>query len=260
MVQQRPAAAVSGPAQHPEQPDAAAGQLDRAGRHDGRLRRRRRWRTRWTAPARSRRPTAAPGSCTVDRLRAGVQLHQVGVVDDRPAVLVAVPDARGRRGTCRGSAGRCRTSRRSVSSRRPGRTRPGRGCRRPPGADLVALEERLLAQHRGAAAQRTSRRDEGRAGPCVDVLPVEPGDLVVLAVGVVVAAAGCGRARRRRSASARRSTAAAWPAGCAPAAPAAPAPPGRRSAPSTPQFQERLSLVAVPVVLAVGLVVLAARR
>ena len=70
----------------------------------------------------------------------------------------------------------------------------------PPSVTGPPGEEVPLAQHRvrraaGAAGAAWSRA--GRRVPSSQV-PVEPRDLVVLAVGVVVAAAGCGRTRRRR--------------------------------------------------------------
>ena len=59
-----------------------------------------------------------------------------------------------------------------------------------------------------------TRRDEVVQG-LVDRVPVEPRDLVVLAVGVVVAALACGRSRRRRAASARPARATGSRGSCA---------------------------------------------
>ena len=154
------------------------------------------------------------------RLVVGVEEQVEAVVDDRLAAVVGRRDAPCRSGTRRacGANPLCQSSSvislavrlepadvADVRCRGPGGPWNQRR-RRKTGCSLAELDH---------AARRT------RSSPSSDVLPVEPGDLVVLAVGVVVAAAACGRSRRRRAASARPARGTASSGSCAAAARAA---------------------------------------
>ena len=92
-----------------------------------------------------------------------------------------------------------------------------------------------LAQRRQPLPQCDQPGDEVRQGE-IGPSPVDPGDLVVLAVGVVVAALRCGRVRRRRPASACPVRAAGWPAARAAGGPRSALIAGSVVAPSTPQL------------------------
>ena len=122
-------------------------------------------------------------------------------------------------------------------------------------ADRPALEPAAAAEHR-MVVRRADQAAHELEQAVVGGLPVEPGDLVVLAVGVVVAAAACGRSRRRRSSIGTpcESSSVARKLRFCRARSAMIS--GSSVGPSTPQFQERLCVLAVAVLLAVGLVVL----
>ena len=78
------------------------------------------------------------------------------------------------------------------------------------------------AKQRVCPAQRDQPTGElEQLAPSRVQIPIEPADLVVLAVGVVVAALRAARSRRPPAASARPARRTAWPAGCASAARAA---------------------------------------
>ena len=131
-----------------------------------------------------------------------------------------------------------RSSRRR-SSRVPtgaARSRPWRAA--PRRVPLRNVSRR--SQSRDRRRSISSRTNSIRRRVALGEAPVEPGDLVVLAIGVVVAALRAGRTRRRPAASARPATGTASRAGCAPAARAARVRPGSSVGPSTPQFQLRL--------------------
>ncbi len=79
--------------------------------------------------------------------------------------------------------------------------------------ELPPLQDRLLLPDAGALADEVQEL----LLPLVQ-LPVQPGQLVVLAVGVVVPALGVRQARRRRRSSTRPRSAGAWRSGSASAA------------------------------------------
>ena len=111
----------------------------------------------------------------------------------------------------------------------------------PPGTRIVRPWKNRRRRNVGCVApERDERATVKVSRSSSSVRPVDPGDLVVLAVGVVVAAAACGRARRRAAASARPGSATAWPGSCAAAGPGSASTSGSSVGPSTPQFQLRL--------------------
>ena len=136
-----------------------------------------------------------------------------------------------------------------------------------PGDVGDARRRLLLAVHemRGSAAPDargaapSSRADEMRCERLPfgrgRLLPVEPGQLVVLAIGVVVAALACGRIRRRRAASACRARKNASPASRADEARARVEDCRIVGRPFDAPVGGVIVAVAVLVVLAVGLVV-----
>ena len=139
-------------------------------------------------------------------------------------------------------------------------TRIGRpaGCHQTTSGCLSAVAAPVSQWRRRSCGKRRRKPIRPAAKsirPASAMRPVEPGDLVVLAIGVVVAAPGCGRIRRRPAASARPATATASPAARAAGVRRSRGLLGRRSRPRRRSSSDWLCR-AVAVVFAVGLVVL----
>ncbi len=125
-----------------------------------------------------------------------------------------------------------------LASPRPSRPRSSRcprartrRCRR-----VAAAIGRPWNQRRRRNTGWSRRKRDERGGELEErrrrsSVPVEPGDLVVLAVGVVVAVLGAADLVAAAAASARPGTGTAWPGGCAAGGPAGRGPRGRRSGP-----------------------------
>ena len=148
-----------------------------------------------------------------DRLALARLGHDLGAVEERPdsGRVAALPVAARHRaavGTEPPDVGRARIL--LLLPRQEGRP----------------AEDRVLAPE----GDQPLRERAKRARPLVE-LPVDPADLVVLAVGVVVARLGAARSRRRRAPSARRAREEASRGSCAPAGRGARSPPRRPSLP-----------------------------
>ena len=151
------------------------------------------------SPTAARSPSSA-GSLKGDRLVVGVEQDQqpiaVGVASSRPTTLAfGIGPVAG-----------------VHLARRPAETR--RRCAVPVVVDRLAVQEacwRAGADSSARSRIRPRTNSMKARSRVVDVLPVEPGDLVVLAIGVVVAVLACGRPRRPSAASACPAKGAASP-------------------------------------------------
>ena len=209
------------------------------------------------------------------RRRRGRPGCEAGVDDPSPAVHARPP----RGGTSKSSASQyalrmtcsARCSPADRERDRPRRRRPCPAARarvpcqstRDPLSSSASVTSagHVEQRPRRAPARRSARRvKRSRSGVALDEAPVEPRELAVLAVAVVVAELRPPDLVAHRQHRARRPPAARAPAGSGPGARAAPRSPGRRSAPRRRSSSCRLCVVAVAVVLAVRLVVLAVVR
>ena len=137
----------------------------------------------YVVPLRPRRPRQPELLLGV----AGVQQGQVGGVGDPLAPRPPGPDALS---VDVHADGQHRLPPVPVDHLRPGRGEPGEVLE-PLVVHRPTAEERVLAQHRRVAAQPQQLADQAEQGNLVRAdVPVHPGDLVVLAVGVVVAVLG----------------------------------------------------------------------
>ena len=106
-------------------------------------------------------------------------------------------------------------------------------------ADGAPLEPAAPAEHRVTGSEPGELLAE-RQQVGVDGVPVEPRDLVVLAVGVVVAALGPTQLVAARGSSGPPGTTGAWRRGCGADAARSARMSGSSVGPSTPQFHDRL--------------------
>ncbi len=167
--------------------------------------------------------------------------------------------AAGRRRTCRPCAGRGRASRRRSSRGRTGAARPGpwgrRGWSAGPRTSAAAAARVLAAQPQRLLGDLVDVRATRRRGASRSTRSRCPGSRRCCC------RAACGRARRRAvSIGTPLREAAAWPAGWRPCARRTATIAGSSVSPLDAVVPGAVVVGAVAVVLAVGLVVLVARR
>ena len=187
-------------------------------------------------------PEAGRRQAERERVAPRVEEDEEGVVDDRLALPRLGTRSRPRSGTRPPSDASPRSQSARVIARPSGRNHqmsgaPESSCSFP----VRNVGRRKIGCSRRMRDRRAGRRRGSRA-PLVEV-PVEPAELVVLAVGVVVAALRPPRSRRRPAASARRGRGAASRGSSAICRSRSAFTTGSSVSPSTPQFQERLSVV-----------------